>query len=965
MSLFGYDFGFDRLAVGMFTGLTYGLLAIGIVLVYRSSKFVNFAHGAIGVFGAAVLAKLTDGITFWLAFPIAILVAGALGAGIEMSVVRRLRGRPRVIGMIATLGLSQFILVLALLVDRDSFSGATYPKPPGLPAFSIGTTAVGSSLTAMLVLTPVLLAALAFFLRRTKYGIAIRAAADHPDAATVNGVPAPMMTSLAWAVAGGVAAFSAILLTPTQGVQSIESLGPQLLLRGLAGAVIARMASLPIAFVASIGVGVLEQVLLSKETSGFVDVVLGLAILVALLRQRSGGRNSEHAAWPRWDATSPPGARIGLALLAVVGVGLAYVVSNSTASILTMICGYALVGLSVILVTGIAGELSLGQFAFAGIGAAAAIQAAQASGNMLVGVAAGCAAGALASTLVGIPALRLRGVALGVTTLAFALATSGWLLRQSFLLGDGLTTPYPVWRDYVVSVSTDYYLFALLLLALGWMVTARLRRGGFGRLLLALRDNEEAGRALTVAAPVRKLQVYAVAGALAGLGGVVIGFGQSQLSINSFPASASIDVVAIAVVGGLSRTGGALLGSLVIVGLPALLPLGIPGQAVLTLGWLLVVIFLPEGLGGLLAGLLSRIPAGRVPADWLSRVRAWRPAQASAPGRIGPDGLIPGFPPETVHDPAPLSSVPALSGSAAAPHSLPDKSDLSGKAPGRPGQWRVHHLPAARLAPATGDGPLLEVAGIRRSFGGVRAVQDATFTITEGEIVGIIGPNGAGKTTLFEILAGFTGSDGGTVRYQGRAITGWTPERRARAGLVRSFQDARLFPAMSVREAVMVAAESAIPSSLVIDILGDERPEIAKAERALTALRAMGLEDLADKPVGELSTGTRRIVELCCLLTLEPRVLLLDEPSSGLTQSDGVALGELMLRVRDELGTTVLVIEHDLPLLSRVADRLIAMDAGAVIAAGPPDEVRSHPAVVLSYLGTDEAAVARSGEPAG
>ncbi|WP_433825681.1 ABC transporter permease subunit [Actinoplanes sp. CA-015351] len=922
MTWLGYDFGFDRLAVGMFTGLTYGLLAIGIVLVYRSSKFVNFAHGAVGVFGAAVLAKLTDGITFWMAFPIAILVAGALGAGIEMSVVRRLHGRPRVIGMIATLGLSQFILVLALLVDRDSFSGATYPKPPGLPAFSIGTTAVGSSLTAMLVLTPVLLAALAFFLRRTKYGIAIRAAADHPDAATVNGVPAPMMTSLAWAVAGGVAAFSAILLTPTQGVQSIESLGPQLLLRGLAGAVIARMASLPIAFIASIGVGVLEQVLLSKETSGFVDVVLGLAILVALLRQRSGGRNSEHAAWPRWDASSPPGARIGLVLLGVAGVGLAYVVSNSTASVLTMICGYALVGLSVILVTGIAGELSLGQFAFAGIGAAAAIQAAQASGNMLVGVAAGCAAGALASTLVGIPALRLRGVALGVTTLAFALATSGWLLRQSFLLGDGLTTPYPVWRDYVVSVSTDYYLFALLLLALGWMVTARLRRGGFGRLLLALRDNEEAGRALTVAAPVRKLQVYAVAGALAGLGGVVIGFGQSQLSINSFPASASIDVVAIAVVGGLSRTGGALLGSLVIVGLPALLPLGIAGQAVLTLGWLLVVIFLPEGLGGLLA-------------DLLSRVRAWRPTQA--PART----------------------------SAVTPHPSPDKSDLSGRATGRPGQWRVHHLPAARLAPATGDGPLLEVAGIRRAFGGVRAVQDATFTITEGEIVGIIGPNGAGKTTLFEILAGFTGSDGGTVRYQGRTITGWTPERRARAGLVRSFQDARLFPAMTVREAVMVAAESAIPSSLVIDILGDERPEIAKAQRALTALHAMGLEDLAGRAVGELSTGTRRIVELCCLLTLEPRLLLLDEPSSGLTQSDGVALGELMLRVRDELGTTVLVIEHDLPLLSRVADRLIAMDAGTVIAAGPPDEVRSHPAVVLSYLGTDEAAVARSGEPAG
>ncbi|WP_436529392.1 ABC transporter permease subunit [Actinoplanes sp. HUAS TT8] len=921
MTLGGFDLGFDRLAVGLFTGLTYGLLAVGLVLVYRSSRFVNFAHGAIGVFGAAVLARLTDGVNFWIAFPIAIAVAGALAAGTEMTVVRRLSGRPRVIGMIATLGLSQFILVLALLVDRDSFSGSTYPRPPGLPAFTIGTTAVGSSLTAMLVLTPVLLGILAFFLRRTRYGIAIRAAADHPDAATVNGVPAPRMTSLAWAVAGGVAAFSSILLTPTQGVQSIESLGPELLLRGLAGAVIARMTSLPIAFTASVAVGVLEQVLLSRETAGFVDVVLGVAILISLLRQRSGGRRSEQSLWPRSRTTAFP--RSVLIVLGLAGVGLAYVVSNSTASVLTTICGYALVGMSVVLVTGIAGELSLGQFGFAGIGAAVAVHVAALSGNLFLGTIAGCASAAVASILIGIPALRLRGVALGVTTLAFALATSGWLLRQDWLLGDGLTTPYPVWHDYVVSVSTDYYLFALMLLGLGWWITARLRRGGFGRLLIALRDNEEAGRALTVPAALRKLQVYGVAGALAGLGGVVIGFGQSQLGINTFPASASIDVVALAVVGGLSRPGGALLGSLVIVGLPALIPMGIPGQAALTLAWLLIVVLLPDGLSGLPRTLRSRL--------------VLRAEAAAGPGRLRR-----------------LRSRPAF-------RALPVRPEQPSAPAGTGERWRVRELPADRLEPDGGGGPLLEVAGIRRSFGGVRAVQDATFTVAEGEIVGIIGPNGAGKTTLFEILAGFTGSDSGVVRYRGRAVTGWSPERRARAGLVRSFQDARLFPAMSVRENLMIAAEGRSPSRLAEDLLGGERPEAAKAGQAGAALAAMGLDAIADRPVGELSTGTRRLVELGCLLTLRPRLLLLDEPSSGLTQADGAALGDLMLRVRAELGTTVLVIEHDLPLLSRVADRLIAMDAGRVIAAGTPDEVRAHPAVVLSYLGTDEAAVTRSG----
>jgi ABC-type branched-subunit amino acid transport system ATPase component/ABC-type branched-subunit amino acid transport system permease subunit len=945
MSLWGFDLGFDRLTVGLFTGLTYGLLAIGLVLVYRSSRFVNFAHGAIGVFGAAVLARFATGMPYWLAFPIAIAVAGGLAAATEIVIVRRLHRRPRVIGMIATLGLSQFILVLALLVSRDSFSGTTYPKPPGLPAFSIGTTAVGSSLTAMLLLTPLLLAALGFFLRRTKYGIGIRAAADHPDAATVNGVPAPRMATLAWAVAGGVAAFSAILLTPTQGVQSIESLGPQLLLRGLAGAVIARMTSLPIAFGASVCVGVGEQILLSREGAGFVDVVLGLAILISLLRQRQGGRRDDQAApWPRQERRAPTtAAKIGLALLGACGAGLAYVVSNATATILTTICGYTLVALSVILVTGIAGELSLGQFGFAGIGAAVSVQVAVLTGNMFLGVVAGCAAGALAAVGVGIPALRLRGVALGVTTLAFALATSGWLLRQPWLLGDGLDVPHPVWHDYPVSVAVDYYLFALLLLGLGWWVTARLSGGGFGRLLLALRDNEEAGRALTVTAPLRKLQVYAVAGALAGLGGVVIGFSQSQLSINNFPAAASIDVVAVAVVGGLARTGGALLGSALIVGLPLLYPLGIPGQALLTLGWLLVVLLMPDGLGGFFST--------QAPLLWrrlrsvVARRAAATPVPPSAPPAVVP--VVPAVP-------AVIGGGVDASSAGPSPATVPPHD--------APRLWNIGRLPAEPLAPGEFFAPLLEVGGIRRSFGGVRAVRDATFTVTGGEIVGIIGPNGAGKTTLFEILAGFTAADGGVVRYQGKPVTSWTPERRARSGLVRSFQDARLFPAMTVRENVMVAAECGAPVHLGLDVIGDERAEAAKGDRADTALRAMGLDRLADRPVGELSTGTRRVVELCCLLTLRPRLLLLDEPSSGLTQADGKALGDLMLRVRAELGTTILVIEHDLPLLSRVADRLIAMDAGTVVAQGPPDEVRNHPAVVLSYLGTDEAAVARSGD---
>ncbi|MDG6103625.1 ATP-binding cassette domain-containing protein [Dactylosporangium aurantiacum] len=913
MTIVGYDFGPDRILLGLFTGLTYALLAVGLVLVYRSSRFVNFAHGSIGVFGAAVLGRLVagEGLPYWVAFPVAMAVAAGVAAGVEAGVVRRLRHRSRVIGMIATLGLSQFILVVSLLVNRQGVSGATFPRPPGLPSFTVGRTPVGPAFTAMLVLTPLLLVALALFLKRSRHGLAIRAAADQPSAALLDGVAAPRMATVAWAIAGGIAAFSAILVTPTQGAQSIDTLGPDLLLKGLAGAVIARLSSIPVAFAASLGIGVLEQVLLSGSSgTGLVQVVLGATILIALLRQpRLGRRDTDDGGWIRSGAAALTGpwplrhlGRLVAGAGFLLAAALAYLVDNQTASALTTVAGFTLVALSVLVVTGVAGELSLGQFAFAGIGGAVSVRVAASTGNFFAGVVAGCAAAALAAAAVGVPALRLRGLALAVTTLAFALATSAFLLRRDWLLGSGVSAPKPGWAGYPLEVAKDYYLFALLMLGLGLWLTANLRRGAFGRLLTALRDNEEAARALTVSAPLRKLQAYAVAGALAGLGGAVIGHGQTQLTVNSFPAAASIDVVAVTVVGGIGLLGGPLLGAIVIVGIPAFVALGIPGQAALTLGWLLVVVLLPGGLGGLLV---------RARDALLTR---WRPAPADKDTGTanGPAGLT-----------------------------LPART-----APLRP--------------PAPGV-PLLVVRDIARSFGGVSAVAGVSLDVSAGEVLGIIGPNGAGKTTLFEIIAGFVPPGAGTVTFAGRDVTRATPERRARLGLVRSFQDARLFATMTVLETVMTAGERTAPSGLLASALGAPLAERRKARRAAELVDLMGLSPVAGDLVGTLSTGTRRMVEITCLLALEPALLLLDEPSSGVSQADGAALGDLLLRVHRELGTTLLVIEHDLPLLSRLATRMVALDSGRIIADGTPDDVRAHPAVVRSYLGTDLAAVNRSG----
>ncbi|QCX27609.1 branched-chain amino acid ABC transporter permease/ATP-binding protein [Nocardioides jishulii] len=926
-----YDFGIERLVLGLFNGMTYGLLAVGLVMVYKSSRFVNFAHGSIGTFGAAVLAALVldRGLPYWLAFVIAILVAGGVAALLEIVVVRRLSGRPSLIGMIATLGISQLISVFALVLN--SSTGLAYPVPPYLPSFKLGTLTVGPPHIAMLIMGTALFIGLWYFLYRNKVGMGIRAAADDPDAAQLEGIPAKRMASLAWAVAGAIAAFSAILVTPTASGVSIEGMGPELLLKGLAGAVIARMASIPIAVAASLGVGLIEQILLSNpDTTGLVNVVIGLVIIIALLRQPILGRaGKERVSWRRVIAEPVPAAyremafvrwapRITLLVVVFTSIGVAYVITNDTAAALTSIAGFAIVGLSVSMLTGVSGQLSLGQFAFAGIAAAASVHVVNATGSFVFGVASGVVSAAIASVLIAIPAMRLKGLALALATLAFALASVSWLLRLDIFLGSGISPAKPVWFGYPVEYAVDYYLFALAMLALAFIVSKNIRESGFGRSLQALRDNEDAGRALTIPARLRKFQLYAVAGAIAGLGGVVVGHSQSQLTVNSFPSSASIDVVAIAVIGGLTVTSGPIIGAFVIIGIPALFGLGFVGEAVLAVAWLAIVVMLPDGLGGVV------LRARNAFYDMLARRRGIDPVHV----RLGP----------------------------AAPSQSPLQRalNLEGAMDG------IADLRADHIDPSSGT-PILSIQQITKRFGGVVAADGVDFTVAQGEIVGIIGPNGAGKTTLFEMVAGFTTPDSGHVVFDGLDVTKATPEQRAVAGLVRSFQDAGLFPTMTVRETLMIAQERVAPTRLWWSLLGVKSAEVTKGEAADLLMERMGLSPYANRTIEELSTGTRRVVEIASLLTLNPRVLLLDEPSAGIAQSESDALGELLLGIRRELGTTMVVIEHDLPLLSSICDRMIAMNLGRVIASGTPDEVRNDPAVVRSYLGAESAAIHRSG----
>jgi ABC-type branched-subunit amino acid transport system ATPase component/predicted MFS family arabinose efflux permease len=261
--------------------------------------------------------------------------------------------------------------------------------------------------------------------------------------------------------------------------------------------------------------------------------------------------------------------------------------------------------------------------------------------------------------------------------------------------------------------------------------------------------------------------------------------------------------------------------------------------------------------------------------------------------------------------------------------------------------------------------PVLAAVGLSVSFGGIRAVNDVSLSIAPGEIVGIIGPNGAGKTTLFDLISGFTHAERGRVLLGGLDVTRAGPAKRARLGLGRSFQDARLFPAMTVEETIAVALERWVdvtnPLSAALHL-----PTWVHSERKVDLgvdglIELLSLEAFRTKFIRELSTGSRRVVDLACVVAHRPSVVLLDEPSSGIAQRESEALGPLLIRIRDTLGASLVVVEHDMPLLTGIADRMIALEQGSLLVEGTPDAVLSDPLVIASYLGETPAVIARSG----
>jgi ABC-type branched-subunit amino acid transport system ATPase component/ABC-type branched-subunit amino acid transport system permease subunit len=937
ITLHGWQVSQQMLLNGIVQGLAYAVLGAGIVLVYRASGVINFAVAAFGTTALAFMAVLLGGGVdgwhppFWLAFVIATLVAALAGSLAEWAVIRRLADAPRLVVLVATIGIAQVLLLVALLLP-DVVAGGFFP-----PLFDWTWTASPELLVqgrewSVLVVIPALVLLLAAFLAWTRTGLTVRASAANPEKARLVGIHVFRAANVVWAISAALAAVAAIALAPVRGVSLAGAaaaggaLSYQLLLRALVVALVARMRSLPVALVAGIGVGIVEVVLqqnVDPSDLGVTELWLFVATLVVVLvfsrrSQRSGPGAVDDDGWkvtastpaPLPDAAGPWWsrhlARAGAVALFGALVLIPVFFSRSSESFLwTRVLIFAIAGCSLTILTGWAGQVSLGQFGFAAVGGLVTVKLVGDEGFLGlhhlpwgVAVVIGVLVGAVVAVLIGLPALRIPGLYLAVTTLAFAVFVSVWLVAQgTFLDASGLLPTLAKPDAGIVDFASrrSYYYLCLAFLVGCVALVAQLRRTGIGRSVIAVRDNPASAAGMTISTTRMKLLAFAVSGGMAALAGcLLVTLLPSNTPAVTFAPEESVKVVAIVVIGGLGAIVGPVLGALWVVGVPAIWPdEPIVPFLVSGVGIIAILLFAPGGFAGLLRSIES----------WLLDRR-----------------------PRT----APAPSVPT-------------------------GVTSVERVrPSDAGSPADDD--WLVARGVVVRFGGRIAVDHVDLRVGARELVGLIGTNGAGKSTLMNAIGGFVPA-GGQVEVLGRDVTDLPAYRRHRLGLGRTFQAARLYDDLTVRETVMVALEARERSRIVPSMLHvppSPRAERRKRAEADDILAALGLGDIADLTVATSSTGTRRVVELAGQLALGARVVLLDEPTAGLSQRETEAFGPRLREIQRDLDAAVLLIEHDMPLVMSVSDRVYCLEAGLVIAAGSPADVRADPLVIASYLGADD-----------
>lgn len=609
---------------GALVGGRVALIALGIALVYRANRVINFAAGDLGQVPAtlAVLVVLSLGWDYLLGAVIGLAAAIVLGVLVETLLIRRFFRAPRLILTVATIGIAQLLTGLALFLPSwfGDLRIAPRLEPPFQAQFEIGGTIFNANDLLTMIVVPLCFLALALFLSRSSIGIAVRASAERADRASMLGIPVKRLHTIVWVIASVLAYVAMFLRAGVVGLPVGQVLGPSFLIQALAAAVIGRMERLPTIAFAAIGIGIIDQSMTFQPGNkpSFNDAVLFLIVLFALLLTRGATqtRAGDVSTWqavrevrpvPRELAGLPEVRYAGWALATVIAAALLALplwLSESRINLAAVIVIFGIVGLSLVVLTGWAGQVSLGQMAFVGVGSAVGGALTSRLGwDLGLALLVGGAVGAVIAVVIGYPAIRRGGLTLAVITLAFALLTSSYLLNREFF--DAVLPFSRIDRSDLFGVidirsETRYYYLCLAGLALMYFVAKGIRQSRTGRALIGIRENERAARAYGISATRTTLAAFAASGFMAAFAGVLFVHHQNGLGTAAFLPEESLKVFSMVVIGGLGSLPGALLGAFYVRGAQYFLPSD--WQFLATgVGLLVVLLILPGGIGAALA----------------------------------------------------------------------------------------------------------------------------------------------------------------------------------------------------------------------------------------------------------------------------------------------------------------------------------------------------------------------------
>ena len=883
--------------LGLGVGALYAFASQGLIVIYRGTGVLNFSLGATAIAGVFAQWELQNdhGWPFLLSALAGVAWAAFLGVMTHWLIMKPLRRASSLVRVIATLGV--LVTVQAATIIR--YGSQPRQVDSWLPTDRVNLWAdVGTTVDRFILLGIASASAFGLWMlyRSSQFGIATEAVSESERAASAIGLNPNWIAVGNWALGSAIATVAGILVVPIITLQITSMTG--LVLAALAAALVADFRSFPLATAAGFALGI-GQALVGRfiDQQGLGPSLPFLVIIVFLVfRGRSlplrdyylrrlpmlgNGRIS-------WDWTLFASGAIVFLLLTK---------DTKWVDAITVSLGVGIVLLSIVLLTGYAGQLSLAQFAFAGFGAYVAGRlVAVYDIPFLLGLVAGVLAAIPLGLVFGLPAVRTRGINLAIVTLGLGTTMELMLFRnrnytggvQGTQVGDPSILGYDIGS---IRYPERYAIFVLIMALLMVWVVSNVRRGRSGRRLIAVRTNERAAAALGIDVPVAKLFAFSLSAAIAALGGILLAFRLSSISYQSFNNFSSITYVGLTLVGGVGHLLGAFVGG-------TMATAGF-NQEVLESNWSGVGRYI-QLISGISILLMVLAYQDGVAAEWVKifrfvkKLRKWGQSYA-------------------IH-----------------------LDDVSG-AEVDGGETRV--------PPRT-----LSIEGLTVRYGAVVAVDDVSYRFEPGTVTGLIGPNGAGKTSLIDAISGFTPAEG-RVEIDDVDLSSRSPVGRVRAGVARSFQSLELFEDSTVFENLSVAADPQDLRSYLRDLVHPVNPPFPP--EVVRAIIEFQLDDDLHRDVEDLSYGKRRLLAIARAVAMHPSVLLLDEPVAGLSATESAELAEVVRRLAEDWGMAVLVVEHDMNFVMDVCDEVIVLDFGQLIASGPPEEVRSNPAVVAAYLGDD------------